>query len=189
MFRRLLLASTLLAAQPALANDSTAELGTGGLILSRSDVIAMEREDLFISKDKITVDYVFRNRSDEDVETIVAFPMPDIEANPYGMVSIPQFEEDNFLGFEVTVDGKDAKPELEQKAFALGIDITDLLKQHNVPVNPVAQPVYAALEARSARNGNHLSGNRTGSSEPTVCLPITGAQQVHASCRIISDRR
>ena len=145
MFRRLLLASTLLAAQPALANDSTAELGTGGLILSRSDVIAMEREDLFISKDKITVDYVFRNRSDNDVETIVAFPMPDIEANPYGMVSIPQFEEDNFLRFELTIDGRTVETKLEHKAFAVGIDVTAELEAHNVPLHPFGEAVMEAL--------------------------------------------
>ena len=41
------------------------------------------------------------------------------------------------------------KPTLEQKAFALGIDVGDLLKANNVPVNPFTQPVFTALEALS----------------------------------------
>nr|WP_202314896.1 MULTISPECIES: DUF4424 domain-containing protein [unclassified Mesorhizobium] len=132
---------------PALANDSTAELGTGGLILSRSDVIAMEREDLSISLDNVTVDYVFRNSSDKDIETIVAFPMPDIEGNPYRMTSIPDDEKDNFLDFAVTVDGNAVAPELEQKAFALGIDISEELRARGVPLYPYGEAVLKALAA------------------------------------------
>ena len=42
MFRYVLTAALAFSAAPALANDSIAELGTGGLILSRSDAVAME---------------------------------------------------------------------------------------------------------------------------------------------------
>ena len=128
-----------------MANDSTAELGTGGLILSRSDMISMESEDLFISKERVTVDYVFRNRSDQDIETIVAFPMPDIEANPYWMAAIPQYNADNFLGFEVTVDGQSFEPRLEQKAFAVGIDISHELEAEGVPFYPYGEEVMQVL--------------------------------------------
>lgn len=137
---------TFLAASPTFANDSTAELGTGGLILSRSDVISMEKEDLFISPQRVTVDYVFQNRSDKDVDTIVAFPMPDIEANPYGMISVPDLEKDNFLGFEVTVDGKSLEPQLEHRAFAAGIDISEVLKAQGVPLFPFSEEARKALE-------------------------------------------
>lgn len=146
MLRRLALALTLIAAAPAMANDSVAELGTGGLILSRSDAVAMEREELFISPDKVTVAYVFRNGSDEDVSTIVAFPMPDIEGNPYVMPSIPRMGEDNFLGFEVSVDGQPVKPQLEHRAIAVGIDISDELKANNVPFYPFGEGTTKALE-------------------------------------------
>ncbi len=147
MLRRIALLVALAMPLPVSANDSTAELGTGGLILSRSDVIAMEREDLSISLDKVTVDYVFRNSSDKDVETIVAFPMPDIEGNPYRMTSIPDSEKDNFLDFTVTVDGNAVNPELEQKAFALGIDISEELRARSVPLFPYGEAVLKALEA------------------------------------------
>ncbi|TIW41659.1 MAG: DUF4424 domain-containing protein, partial [Mesorhizobium sp.] len=136
MFRYVLTAALALSATPVFANDSIAELGTGGLILSRSDAVAMESEDLYISPEKVTVDYVFRNNTEKDVDAIVAFPMPDIEGDPNEMPAIPDGQSDNFLGFEVTFDGVAAKPQLEQKAFALGIDISADLKAQNVPLYP-----------------------------------------------------
>ncbi|TIU13323.1 MAG: DUF4424 domain-containing protein, partial [Mesorhizobium sp.] len=145
MFRYVLTAALALSATPVFANDSIAELGTGGLILSRSDAVAMESEDLYISPEKVTVDYVFRNNTDRDVDAIVAFPMPDIEGDPNEMPAIPDGQSDNFLGFEVTIDGVAAKPQLEQKAFALGIDISADLKAQNVPFYPFGDAAKAAL--------------------------------------------
>jgi hypothetical protein len=144
--RKLIAASLLLAlATPALANDTTAQLGTGGLIFVRSDAVAMEREDLFISEEEVRVAYVFRNLSDKDVESIVAFPMPDIQSSPYANVSIPDRSSDNFLGFKVTVDGKAVEPALDQRAFAAEIDVTEELKAAGVPLFPYADETDAAL--------------------------------------------
>lgn len=145
MLRRLILASTAFLPLPAMANDSIAELGTGGLVLSRSDAIAMEQEDLYISPSKVTVDYVFRNMSDKDVETIVAFPMPDIEGNPYWTPAIPNDKSENFLDFTVTIDGKPRHAALEHKAFAVDLDITEELRKHGVPLYPFGDAVFDAL--------------------------------------------
>lgn len=142
-------------AAPALANDSIAELGAGGLVLSRSDAIAMESEDLFISMDRIEVDYVFRNRSDEDVEAVVAFPMPDIAGNPWSMPAIPLDAQDNFLGFEVRVDGRTLTPLLEHRAVAVGIDVTDDLQSAGVPLYPfgdAAKEALARLDAATVKD-------------------------------------
>jgi hypothetical protein len=146
MLGRLLAICGVLAAGPAFANDSVAELGTGGLIMSRTDAVSMLSENLYISPQKVTVDYVFKNQTDKDVEAIVAFPMPDIDGSIYDRPAIPDEESDNFLGFEVTIDGQAVKPELEQKAIAVGVDVSDFLKANGVPVNPFAQPVFKALE-------------------------------------------
>jgi hypothetical protein len=147
MLGRLIAVCGVLFSGAAFANDSVAELGTGGIILSRTDAVSMLSEDLKISLDEITVDYVFKNSTDQDVNAFVAFPMPDITGTVYDRPYIPDGESDNFLGFEVTVDGQEVKPELEQKALAVGVDITELLGANKVPVNPFSQPVFAALEA------------------------------------------
>ncbi|MDI6027951.1 DUF4424 domain-containing protein [Corticibacterium sp. UT-5YL-CI-8] len=150
MSRTAVAAAMLLAACPAFANDTTAVFETGGLVFGRTFDIEMVKEDLFISQEKVTVDYVFRNSSDKDVTTIVAFPMPDIEASPYSDVGIPDTASDNFLDFSVEMDGKAIEPKLEQRAFAAGIDVTEDLKAHNVPLMPFGDASAAALKTLSA---------------------------------------
>jgi hypothetical protein len=56
------------AALPALANDTTAELATGGLIFVTNENIEMSAEDLFISAKQVRVRYRFVNKA----ETIAA---------------------------------------------------------------------------------------------------------------------
>lgn len=127
------------------ANDSVAELGAGGIILARTDAVTMEKEVLSISPTLVTVDYVFRNATDKDVESVVAFPMPDIVGNPYSFPSVPKDPDDNFLGFSVTIDGEAVTPQLEQKAFAMGVDVTKDLQDAGIPLYPNGDKVYAAL--------------------------------------------
>ncbi len=69
---------------PALANDSTAELKTGGLVLLKSSKIEMRSEDLFISSKEINIKYVFLNNSPTDIATVIAFPMPRISMSSRG---------------------------------------------------------------------------------------------------------
>ncbi|ADZ72288.1 DUF4424 domain-containing protein [Polymorphum gilvum] len=149
MFRLIALAVLVLAAGPAAANDSIAELKTGGLVLVRTDAISMDREDLFISLDEIQVAYRFRNTTDADVDTIVAFPMPEIQYNPYGDTALPDTANDNFLGFSATVEGVPVDIALEQKAYAAGLDVTDLLKRHGVPLFPFGDEAFEALKAQT----------------------------------------
>ena len=91
----------------------------------------------------------FKNMTETDVETVVAFPMPDISASPNEMTNLPDDQSDNFLGFQVSFDGNAVKPELKQKAFAVGIDVTDLLAKNKLPVNPFLPTVLKALEGLS----------------------------------------
>lgn len=138
--------ATCLSVVPALANDSTAELGTGGLILARTDAIAMQKENLFISEDEVRVDYVFRNQTNADVETVIAFPLPEIDGNPNSMPAIPNDPDANFLGFTATIDGRPVTATLEQRAFATGIDITQDLVAQGVPLYPNGDATLKALE-------------------------------------------
>lgn len=143
----LLLTVCLLGNVPAHANDSIAEIGTGGLVLARTDAIAMDSEQLFISLDRIEVAYRFRNLTDKDVETIVAFPMPDVQFNRYGDTALPHLQSDNFLGFSATVEGQPVSVHLEQKAFAGGLDVTDRLRKAGVPLLPFKDAAFDALKA------------------------------------------
>ena len=99
-----------LAATPALANDTMAQLGTGGLVFVRSDAVSMDSEDLFISADEIRVAYAFTNTGKDDVDSVVAFPMPDITGHIDDMAAIPDDTKDNFLDFSVETEGKAVAP-------------------------------------------------------------------------------
>ena len=125
-------------AGPALANNSSANLAAGGLVLSRNDAIEMRSEDLFVSMAEIRVRYRFHNRTDKDVTTLVAFPLPEITApSDENNFSVPVLNADtNFLDFHTMVDGRPVAMQVEQRAFAVGVDRTDLLKRLGLPIAP-----------------------------------------------------
>src|ERR1700728_2378747 len=86
----LVLALAPASAAGAWANDSSAELATGGLVLTKNPAIEMRAEDLFISPTAVRVNYRFANTSPKDVTVLVAFPMPDITTEGVDdMISIP----------------------------------------------------------------------------------------------------
>jgi Domain of unknown function (DUF4424) len=147
--RRPLLVLILLAAAclPARANDSTAELATGGLKFVPTPDIEMRSEDLFISLDKIRVRYRFFNASSKPVTTLVAFPMPDIGVNgPDDNVAYPTDDPENILGFKTTVAGNPVAAKVEQKVFASGIDRTEMLRKLGIPLAPQARATNEGLD-------------------------------------------
>lgn len=143
-----LIASALcVLAAPASANDSSAELATGGLVFVRNDDIEMRAEDLFISADEVRVHYRFFNRSARDVTLRVAFPMPDITvAHQDEMISVPSEEPVNFLQFSTRVNAQSVKAEAEQRVFARGAEHTQYLKDLGVPLAPHLATTNAALD-------------------------------------------
>ena len=122
-----------LAALPARANDSSAEIGVGGLTLTKSADVVMESEDLFISEERITVDYVFTNTSATDIETLVAFPLPDVVNGPEDIYR-PDFAKE--LDFKTTIDGRPATLKLVQSARVNGIDVTAQVLAAGLPLSP-----------------------------------------------------
>jgi hypothetical protein len=99
------LAAAACAAVPvALANDSTAELATGGLIFVQNDDVEMRSEDLSISVKEVAVRYRFFNKAASDVTVLVAFPMPDVRIEEQDQnISLPTEEPVNLLAFATTV--------------------------------------------------------------------------------------
>jgi hypothetical protein len=140
-------AALLLFTVPAGANDSTARLGAGGIELVRNAEITMEKEVLFLSPDKVTVDYVFRNNAEKDRTLMVAFPMPEIKPIDYleSDIAVPDWESDNFMRFSVTAGGKNIEPQLDQRAISYGVDITDELTALGIPLNPLTDKTRQAV--------------------------------------------
>lgn len=144
-------AIALLAVGSAVANDSSAELAAGGLVLRRTANIEMRSEDLFISPSQVKVTYRFINTSAADISTVVAFPLPDIEVvDQDTAISIPTEDPDNFLQFRTSVDGRPVTMQLEQKAVKNGVDRTAYLRGLGIPLNPLAEATRPRLDALPA---------------------------------------
>ena len=141
----LLIAS--LATPDALANDSTAELSTGGLVFVRNDDVEMRAEDLFISTAEIRVRYRFFNKSDKDVTVHVAFPMPEVKVEHQDQnISIPTEDPVNILGFTTVVNGLPVNTQVEQKVMAGGVNRTGLLREYRIPLAPHLRSTNTALD-------------------------------------------
>lgn len=134
-----------LGSSAARANDSEAEIAIGGLTLLKSDAIAMDSEDLFVSRDKVRVAYRFTNMSDASVETLVAFPLPDI----------PPAQEENAaywsdpdvdLKFRTRVDGKPVALERVDQALFKGQDVSERLRALKIPLNHADKNFDAAVK-------------------------------------------
>ncbi len=142
----------LLAFSSALsANDTVAEIGAGGLEYVRSDKISMVREDLYISMDEVRVDYVFRNHSEENIVALVAFPMPDLEADPFNYIAVPVENNYNFVGFSVSIDGVEISPKLQRRISVAGVDMTNELASRGIPLLHTAFEVSKMLESLGER--------------------------------------
>jgi hypothetical protein len=141
------LAIAAIAAVPALANDSSAELTTGGLIFVRNENVEMQSEDLAISTREVSVRYRFFNKSDKDVTVLVAFPMPDIHVEgPDEIITVPTEDPVNLLAFATTVNGKPVTTQVEQRVIAAGIDRTQLLRTLGIPLAPHLASTNDALD-------------------------------------------
>lgn len=130
-------------AVPAQANDSSATLGAGGLMLTTTADIRMASEDLFISPKQIRIRYEFTNDASKDLDLLVAFPLPDIDAyeffeEPLGTVTADPL---NFVNFQVKQDGRPVTVQMEQRAFFQNKDVTAIVKKAGVPINAV-HPKY-----------------------------------------------
>ncbi len=130
-------------ALPLRANDGAAETGIGGIRLRKEKSVAMVKERLTISKDRVRVEYEFRNDTDKDVVTEIAFPIPDYEypgEDPGG--------ERDFKDFRVWVDGKPRRFGTEARAFLKGTEVTADLQALKVPIESFGGFCHWDLDVR-----------------------------------------
>ncbi|ESW59493.1 MAG: hypothetical protein Q27BPR15_17155 [Rhodobacter sp. CACIA14H1] len=151
MFRAAVTVALTLLGSAALANDGFGGLSATGLTFARTDAVAMESEDLFISLDRIRVAYTFRNLTDADVTGEVIFPLPPIslQALMSSDFNLPE-DRDNLVGFTVTVAGQPVTPQIDRIAViepawvegrpaaeqydTPGTDVTAALARHGIPL-------------------------------------------------------
>ncbi len=145
------------AALPALANDTTAELATAGLIFVTNDNIEMSTEDLFISAKQVRVRYRLVNKANTDVTVLVAFPLPEVRiSEPDQNIALPTEDPVNIFAFTTRVNGKPISMQVEQRVTAVGIDRTQYLRNLGIPFAPQLQSTNQALDRLPQDKWNEL---------------------------------
>jgi hypothetical protein len=142
------LALSCIVAWPVRADDSTAALAAGGIVLTKSSTIAMRSETLYISPGAVRAQFKFVNTATKDVTVTVAFPLPDVTTGPMEQNNnYPVDSATNFLGFSTLVGGQPVKMQIEQKALQNGHDYTALLQKMGVPLAPQRDATDKVLSA------------------------------------------
>jgi len=113
-------------------DDSNAEVTPTGLRFIKLNQVSVEREDLFVSKDKVEVSMIFKNNSNKDISTTIAFPIPD------NRFSLAPPGETYFEDFSVEVDGHPLKYQTEVRAFAHGRECTKILRDMGISIQHFA---------------------------------------------------
>jgi hypothetical protein len=127
---KILLSLLILAAVRLPADDGAASIAMGGIVvMKREPRITMAKEVLRISFQKVIVDYDFRNDSDEDITTEVAFPIPDYDNDLDRSGRVAAFDD-----FQLMVDGKPAHFEVEARAFLKNVEYTQLLNSLDIDI-------------------------------------------------------
>ncbi len=150
-FLALPLLSIALAWQPVTvaAAEISTEVGAGGLSFAANPSIKIEQQDVLITPDRITVTYTLRNEANSQQSIYVSFALPDLDANAVieGEVALAAADSINFVQFATTADGQPITVLTEQRATALGLDVTNLLSVSGIPQMPTADGLPARLEA------------------------------------------
>jgi hypothetical protein len=135
----------LLIQKSSFANDSAAEVAASGIQFKQEKSISIEKEELFISEKKIEVSYLFKNYSDKDITTEIAFPVPEYNADD-AESGLP------FKKFTVEVNSQKLKYSSEIRALVHGKDYSKVLKQMGISIHDFggfSPPIYAEMHPKN----------------------------------------
>lgn len=130
-------ACLLMTSGSAMANDSSAKISAGGIVLEKTDKVRMVSEDLYVSKDLVTVKYVYKNVTNAPAKLTVAFPLPKIAAESVYESYPEHVAETKFINFTTKIDGVAIEPrEIINIKSHDGRNVTDFFKQRDLPLAP-----------------------------------------------------
>jgi hypothetical protein len=125
-------------ATPTLANGVITEFPGSGLVFKEAADIAIAREDLYVSREKITVHYDYMSDAAATQTVTIGFPMPPVPINgdPDDPAMLPELEGKdllNYMQFSASVNGEPVDTTLHQFAWLNGEDITARLAVLGIP--------------------------------------------------------
>jgi hypothetical protein len=135
----ILFVTTIFHVNLASANDAFSAIGIGGIVISKTDKIAMIKEKLFLSTNLVEVEYEFENITDKNESAIISFPLP-----PSIICSLDAVEEGvcnsvaDGIEFNTWIDGKKLPPARAEAKLVIpnsDKDYSELLKKYNLSPN------------------------------------------------------
>jgi hypothetical protein len=184
MMKRALIAAgvtAVAAASLVSANDSTAEMTAGGLVLRNSRNIDLLEEDLFVSAEQVRVSYVFKNQARRDERVTVAFPMPDRDLTIEGESDV------GFVrNFATSVEGRPVQTQVERRAVLGSVDHSALLIRLRMPIAPPTtweenriDPVRAAWNRLGSADRGRLKDLRLIHEDADGLQPLWTVKETH----------
>lgn len=136
------------------------ELPAGGLVLVANGHIVPEQQDVFISPERIRLVYAFKNSGETDASMLVTFALPELdmtwiwEQPP----ALPRTGDPNFVDAVTTADGLNVTYRMDQRAYSLGLDVTDALKAQAIPLYPYDSGIHERIRRLSATTKEDFLG-------------------------------
>ena len=129
---------------PVMANDSSVAVTPNGLEFREEKGILLEQEKLFINPKKIQIEYKFKNTTPNDIETEVAFPIPEYGPKfSSAAAGIPDFKD-----FTVRINDSLVTPKKDVKALVNGQDYSELLVKKKISITNFARTEYGVLDGQ-----------------------------------------
>jgi hypothetical protein len=160
-----LIAIVLQHAPRAVANDSAAAYGAGGITFKKIDGIVMESENLTISPFEVTVSYVFRNVTASDIKTMVAFPLPMITKHDEDEDINIDMGAPNPVHFELTINGQPRRFQTEIKKTKRTFRVT----YHWIQTFPAGKQVFVSHKYKPI-HGSFFTSDYEGTRKPFTRL-------------------
>ncbi len=134
---------------PANAAELSPEMATGAIAFAANASIILESQEVVITQDRITVTYGLRNNASMPQSLLLTFAMPDLDVAAIAdkETAAEKFEQHNFIGAATQVDGQPVTMLFEQRALALGLDVTASLKAARLPLVSAAGTFSQKLAA------------------------------------------
>jgi len=146
-FVKVVFLCAMLFGSSAYANDSLAHVGVGGLVLQKTDDIAMVSEVLEISTKQIKVKYHFLNTSSSDIKTTVAFPMP-----AFNNAGERSENDSQMTDFKLFVNGVQMPVNINRVFRIKGVDVTDQIRKTGLSEQQIFYPQFSCFSFSKNEN-------------------------------------
>lgn len=145
VIKNIMCAALLVLPGLVLANDGIGSVKAGGIEFRKSATLAMKKEVLNVSYDKISVDYDFVNESAAPVSETIVFPLPQY-GPAYGMSNEYFGQPGNF---SILVDGRAVAFRTVVEATLDGKDVSAGLKAAGLTEEQIAYyPLFSPFDKK-----------------------------------------